>query len=415
MSESIQELREQRKFKATAARKLMDSTPADKWTDSSQTEYNGLMAAIDGVDSQIGNHEKLMQVEASNKQRIDNEAEKNGISTDHAEARVGAQKQVFSAYLRGGISAAHSLQEKFASKGVDIRAAMSTTTDAEGGYTVPTGFSGQLLEELKSFGGMRSVATVMRTASGAGIEWPTVDATAQEGELVGENATVTSLDATFGVKSLGAYKYSSKDIAVPFELLQDSEIDIEGYIRRLLAERIARVTNRHFTVGTGTGQPNGVGIAASLGATGAAGQASSVIYDDLVNLIHSVDPAYRDSASCSLMFHDSTMKALKKLKDADGRPLWVPGVAMGEPDTILGYRYSVNQALPEMAAGAKSILFGDFSKYIIRDVNDVTLFRMTDSAYTRKGQVGFLAFSRHDGDLMDAAGNSIKHYANAAV
>lgn len=415
MTQSIQDLREQRKAKAIAARNLMDNTPAAEWKDEHQTEYNGLMAAIDTIDASIANHEKLLQVEASNRQRIESEADRMGISNDHAEALDGARKDVFAAYLRGGISAAAAEQEKFAAKGLDIKAAMSTTTDAEGGYTVPTGFSGQLLEELKAFGGMRSAATVMRTASGAAIEWPTVDATAQEGEIVGENIEVANQEVTFGVKSLGAFKYSSKDIAVPFELLNDAEIDIEGYIRRLLAERIARITNKHFTDGTGSGQPQGAVGASASGKVGTTGQTTTVIYDDLVDLIHSVDPAYRATANCSLMFHDSTLKVIKKLKDSDGRPLWVPGVAMGEPDTILGHRYIVNQNVPVMAANAKSILFGDFSKYIIRDVLDVTLFRMTDSAYTRKGQVGFLAFSRHDGNLMDAAGNCIKHYQNSAT
>ena len=115
------------------------------------------------------------------------------------------------------------------------------------------------------------------------------------------------------------------------------------------------------------------------------------------------------------MFHDQTLKVIKKLKDADGRPLWVPGLSSGEPDAILRYPYVINQHMPTMAVNAKSILFGDFGKYVIRDVMDVMLFRMTDSKFTEKGQVGFLAWSRHDGDLIAASGKCIRHYANSAT
>ena len=145
---------------------------------------------------------------------------------------------------------------------------------------------------------------------------------------------------------------------------------------------------------------------------GQVGQTTSVIYEDLVDLEHSVDPAYR--AEAEFMFHDDTLKVLKKLKDADGRPLWLPGVAVREPDTILGYNYVINQDMPIMAANAKSILFGDFSKYMIRDVMDLMLLRLVER-YADFAQVGFIAFSRHDGDLLDAGTNPIKHYANSAT
>lgn len=117
-----------------------------------------------------------------------------------------------------------------------------------------------------------------------------------------------------------------------------------------------------------------------------------------------VDPAYRQARRCRFLFHDSTLKAIKKLKDDQKRPLWLPGVAVREPDTILGHAYTVNQHVPIIAAEAKTVLFGDFSKYLIRDVLAVSFFRLAHSKYTEKGQVGFLAFSRHDGNLVDAGG-----------
>jgi HK97 family phage major capsid protein len=125
-----------------------------------------------------------------------------------------------------------------------------------------------------------------------------------------------------------------------------------------------------------------------------------------------VDPAYRTNGR--YMFHDQSLKALKKLKDSQGRPLWRPGVTGGDANDILGYGYTINQHMPVMAASAKSILFGDFKKYLIRDVMAVTLFRFADSRYLEKGQVAFLAWSRHDGDLIDASNDALKTFQHAA-
>lgn len=198
---------------------------------------------------------------------------------------------------------------------------------------------------------------------------------------------------------------------IPIELLQDSAFDIESYIRNVIQTRIGRITNQHFTTGTGTSQPTGVVTNATLGKTGATGQTTSITYDDLIDLIHSIDPAYRVAGS-EFMFNDSTLKALRKLKDTQGLPIWQPGLTQGEPDRILGFKYTINQDVATMAANAKSILFGDFSKFFIRDVMDLSIFRMGEK-YIDAGQVGFVAFSRHDSTLVDTS--AIKYYANSAT
>ena len=415
----IQQLREQRQAKAQEARKLLDDNPGDKWGDDQQKAFDALEAEIDRLDGEIARHERVANMETLNDQRIERRAITGGVSTGEAEATLEQERVIFDGWLRGGVSALSPDQMSYVAerraKAQKVFGAMSTGTGAEGGYLVPEGFGGQLLEEVAAYGGMREVATVMRTAMGNEIPWPTVDDTAEEGEIVGENAAVAAADPSFGVVSIAAYKYSSKAVAVPFELLQDAGIDIEAYVRGLLARRIGRITNKHFTIGTGINQPRGVAAASVQGKVGAAGQTAAVTYDDLVDLEHSVDPDYRNSGQCRFMFHDQTLKVIKKLKDNDGRPLWLPGLSSDDPDTILRYPYGINQHMPTMAANAKSILFGDFSKYVIRDVMDVLLFRMTDSKYTEKGQVGFLAFSRHDGDLIAASGNCIKHYANSSI
>lgn len=284
---------------------------------------------------------------------------------------------------------------------------------------MPTDFSTTLLEAQKTFGGMRTVAQIVPTPTGEPIEWPTVDATSQMGEILDENATATSQDVAFGVKNMGAFKYSSKALAAPFELLQDSRIDLQAYIVKLLAKRIARITNMHFTIGSGDKQPTGVLTSAALGVQGAAGQVDNLTYDNFLDLEHSIDPAYRTEPSCVYMFNDSTLRVIRKLKDGNGRPIWLPAATGNAqntaPDLINGYRYVINQDMPSLGANNKPILFGDFNNYLIRDVMQVTLFRMSDSAFTMKGQVGFIALSRHDGNLIAADNTSIRYFQNAAA
>jgi HK97 family phage major capsid protein len=295
---------------------------------------------------------------------------------------------------------------------------MSTTTGSEGGFTVAPEYYRQLTEALKAYGGIRSVATVMPTGTGAQMNFPTADATSEEGEIVGQNTVVTNLETTFANLTLDVFKYSSKSIALPFELIQDSMFDLDAYVRTLLANRLGRITSKHFTMGDASGKPRGINVAASVGKTGVTGTATSITYDDLVDLEHSVDPVYRTRTGVGYMMHDQSLKAVRKLKDTSGRPIFVPGYEQGNPggapDRLLGRPIYISQEMPQMAANAKSVLFGDYKSYIIREVMDLTLFRMTDSAYTLKGQVGFVAFNRQGGNLIDVGG-AVKAFQNAAA
>lgn len=297
--------------------------------------------------------------------------------------------------------------------------AQATTPGSAGGDTVADEMMRPLEIALLQFGGLRQVANVIRTTTGADLPIPTTNDTSNKGVILAQNTVVTEQDLVFGQLILESYKYSSRMIRVSVEFLQDSAINVAEVIGRQLGERIGRITNEHFTVGTGVSQPRGIITAAEIGKTGAAGQIDSVIYDDLVDLEHSVDPAYR-GAGAGFMFADSTLKALKKIKvpqfsgDLQGMPLWQPGLVLGQPDTILGYRYTINQDVPAMAASARSIAFGQLDKYLVRDVRDIVLLRL-DERFADFHQVAFLAFSRHDGDLLDAGTNPVKVYVNASV
>ena len=294
-----------------------------------------------------------------------------------------------------------------------LTGAQSTTTT--GGYTVADAAMQALEVSMLAFGGMRQVATIYRTATGGPLPFPTVNDTAQKGRLLSENTTATETEMTFGQIVFDAYKYSSDYVLASVEFLQDTSIDAGAFLGKALGERIARLQNDHFTTGTGSSQPNGIVTAAGNSSVTFAGTAT-VSYDNIIDLIHSVDPAYRVNGR--FMFHDGGLKMLKKVKimqysgDTTGIPLWQPSLVAGQPDLIHGYPYIVNQSMTTPATGVKSILFGDFSKYVIRDVRDVTLLRL-DERFAELHQVAFLAFARSDGDLLDAGTDPVKYGTQA--
>ncbi len=377
-----------------------------------QEQWDRLDAELNRLKSQIDREERLAVEESDLRQR------EPAVARSQVGSEAPSEKErraAFVAYLRGGWNALTPEQRAYAlnrvaSLPLEVRA-LGVSTDAAGGYTVEDETIRAIDTAMLAFGGVREAgATVVQTSTGADLPIPTANDTTNKGVLLAENTQVTEQDPSFGQVVLSAYMYTSRLIRVSVQLLQDASFDIEAWLRERFAERLARITNEHFTTGTGVNQPQGVVTGATLGVTAAS--ATSVAYAELVDLVHSVDPAYRRNAR--FMFHDSTLRALKKLTDTEGRPLWVPGVAVREPDTILGHQFVINQDMPQIAANAKAILFGDFSKYYIRDVQNMVVLRLSER-YADFLQVGFLAFRRHDGRLVDAGTNPIKYLQMAAV
>ena len=406
--QSIQALRERRATIAQSIHKLLDDHPGDKWSAALQEKYDAGMKEIEDIADESKRVQQVLDLIAENAEtgQVRNLFERQA----HEEKRP-AHLDAFWNLMRRGEKLV--TPEEWSA----LRNTMSVGTSAQGGYTVPTEVSASLADALKAYGGVRSVAEVFRTTAGNDINFPTTDGTTETGELIGENTTATGSDPSFGVVTLKTYKFSSKVVAIPFELLQDSQIDIEAFIRNRLVTRLGRATNPYFTTGTGTGQPQGIVTAASSGKVGTTGQTLTVIYDDLVDLVHSVDPAYRALGKCRFMMADSSLKVIRKLKDTAGRPIFLPGYdGLGGPmpDTLLGYGITINQDVAAMAANAKSILFGDFTFYKIRDVMDIQIFRFDDSAYIKLGQIGFLAWMRSGGSFVDVGG-AVKYYQNSAT
>ena len=283
--------------------------------------------------------------------------------------------------------------------------------DTAGGFLRPEGFISNLERALLAFGGPRLVAEVMRTANGNDLQWPTTNDTSNKGQIIGEATPTTApeQDAAFGQTTLRAHLYSSKVIRVSTSLLQDAAFPLGTVISDMLGERIGRITSEHYTTGFGGSQPQGLVTASTLGKTTAA--AAAITTDEVIDLVHSIDPAYRPQGS--FMFHDLILAYLRKLKDGNGQYLWQPSNQAGVADRLYGYTYTINQDMQSSVATAtKTMMFGDFSKYKIRDVADIR-FRMLDQRWAELDQVGFVAFFRTDGALLNAGTNPVKHMLQA--
>jgi HK97 family phage major capsid protein len=320
-------------------------------------------------------------------------------------------ERAFDSYMRRGVAGMNQEQRSVLDRG-EFRD-LSIGTNTAGGYTVPPGFLQKLTDAMKAFGGMLDVANVISTDSGQPLVWPSADDTGNVGAILAENTGAPTQDITFGQKTLSAYMYTSKMVKVSYQLLNDSAFDLGGWLPGKFAQRIGRAINAHFTNGTGGGvQPTGLVPNLSVGKVGATGQTLTASGDDLIDLIHSIDPAYRN-ANSRFMLADGSVKVVRKLKDTTGQYLWQPGLSAGQGDTLLGYGVTINQDMPAMAANAKSIAFGDFqAAYVIRQVSGIAVKRF-DERFADALQVGFLSFARYDGAPDDL--NAAKLYQNSAT
>jgi HK97 family phage major capsid protein len=452
---ALQELREQRKRLADQAQEVLDKAATEKreLQGDEEKKFDDIHADIDKLRVQIEREEKQEAVLASlsepqTKRSSHNTVTRNETRTLGKATREDADLALRAWLLSGADDAevSESMQASAARCHVDLgrkriklrlspnalrslqtddvreweakeekRAAMGVSSGSIGLYTVPDAPMQAIEKALLAYGGMRTVATVLRTDSGADLPIPTNNDTSNTGRLLAENTQVTETDLTYGQLVLQSYKWSSDVVLAAVEFLQDSSLNVADFLGTALGTRIARSQNGYFTTGTGNSQPNGIVTAATSSSVTFAGSAT-VTYDNIIDLIHSVDPSYRENGR--FMFHDGGLKMLKKVKipnysgDTGGTPLWQPSLVSGQPDLIHGYPYVINQSMATPTGSAKSILFGDLSKYIIRDSRDITLIRL-DERYADYHQVGFLAFARSDGDLLDAGTHPVKYGTQA--
>lgn len=403
---TITRLQEERHHLAGEARSILDraETEARELTSEEAQEFEARMAKVDGISVDIERREKLAALPYD--RGILREADSH-VAEQLEERAVGVSSEEYrSAFIAG-------LRKGFVDLSVNEKRDLSVGTNSAGGFTVPTDLASQVYEYGRFQGAIQTLATTVSTTGGNPLNIPTVSAYGTSG-WTAEAVAFTESDPTFGQVALSAYK-ATHIAQVSEELLADSAVDVEGLLARVLGGNLYALQEAAFATGDGSSKPTG--LTAASGGTSAgktAASASAITADELVDVFHSISPVYRSRPNCAWLANDSTIAAIRKLKtgvSGDNTYLWSPGLMAGQPDMLLGKPIYAHPNMPTIAASAKVVEFGDMSAYYIRRAGGLEVQRLNE-LYAASGQVGFRAFVRVDGKLVDTA--AVKHLAMAA-
>lgn len=338
-------------------------------------------------------------------------AKKVGFSSLDDEERsvynvIERDSDVYRRWLKDGMESLSVEDRKIMYSRKETRVgAGQSTTDAAGGYTIPEGFAGRIIENMTFISQILNWANLFPTATGNDIPFPINDDTANTGELIGEASDISTAtaDLVFTAYVLKAYKFSSKMIKVSSEILQDNGVNLEQYLGKKLAQRVARITNTYFTTGAGSNQPQGYITGGSQGYVTAA--TTTFTSAELITFQDTLDQAYQNMPKTAWAMHQQVLTAIKKLTIGANynSQLWVPSFRDGAPDTILGKPYFLNNAMSSTTAtGTKPIAYGDWDNFTIRRVNDFSLRRLTER-YAEFDQVAFFGLARMDSFVENSA------------
>jgi len=411
----VKDLREKMANIATEARsklyEVKDDTPEERASEI-EREFDAMMADHDKLAAKV---ERLGKVEAALRagEEIDFDrrptfenrsapAVDNGLTMDYRAA--------FAEMIANGGEGYVDQEVRNVLKEHRVQTGGTTTA---GGFTVPTELATFIDKAMIATGPMyrSDLFTVINSADGRPFNIPTIDDTAVTAEAHTEGTQPTDdggKDATFGQKSVSAYAFDSEWIRWSAELNADSVLNMESLLGELVGERLGCIANSMLTTGSGSSDVEGIVTNSALGKTAAA--TAAITADEIIDLIHSVDPAYRSAANVALMMNDSTLAAVRKLKDGQGNYLWQMGnYQAGIPQNILGYNVVVNQAMDSLAAAKKVMLFGDMSKFYVRKVGAPSLYVARERFAPDFGILGYIRF---DGVLVNTA--AIKHLITAA-
>ncbi|MFF7180144.1 phage major capsid protein [Streptomyces sp. NPDC008121] len=403
MPRFIQQIQERRNSAWEQAKALLDTAEADKrdLTAEEEQTYQRLNSEIDQIDERV-------------KTLLD--AEQRTADADKAFATLLGQpvtgpdkdksNDQLRAFLRGEARSYTIVPEG----PVDYRALVKGTASA-GGNLVRTSFYNRLMEFMIESSALLSAGpTVLNTDSGEPIEIPIVTSFTT-GALVAEGAQIPTSEPAFGKRTLGAYKYGAL-MQVSTELLTDSAVDLEGFLARQAGRALGNSFGTAAITGTGSNQPGGLVTSATAGVTGGTGVAGAPTADNLIDLFYSVIAPYRNSRSAGWIMDDTTIAAVRKLKDENGQYLWAPSLQAGTPDTLLGKPVYTDTNVAAIALNAKSVIFGDISAYYIRFAGGVRFERSDDFDFDND-LVTFRALLRADGVLADQTG-AVKYFAGGA-
>lgn len=388
----LNELRQKRGNAIEAMRDLIDANPGDKWSDEIEAKYqahDGEQLAIQAEIKRIERQDKLSASLAELAddpvmQRLDAEFQAANNDPTRRHLATPEYKEAFLNLLRKG---KNNIGPQFAN-------ALQVGTAAEGGNLVPTELEARLVEILIDWNDFRPLVTTITTGSDRDI--PT-EATTGAAAWTAEEAAYNESDGSYGLVTLSSHKLT-RIIKVSEELVQDSIFDLMEHLAVQFGKAFALAEETAFVAGTNSGQPNGFNTAAATGKTAAS--ATAVTGDELIDLQHSVSRPYRRQGRW--VMSDTTLSAIRKLKDGQSQYLWQPGLALGANDMLLGNPVVASPAMPEMTTGLDAITFGDLSGYWIADRVGRQV-QVLNELYAANGQVGYRMYERLDGDLVDTA------------
>jgi HK97 family phage major capsid protein len=409
----VDTLKAQRATAWEAAKKLLDAAEAEKRDLNAEedAQYAAINKDLDAKDARIAEivkNEKRAEVADGMREQVERAAAETpavarAIANEETEVRsfLNGERRTFQSEVTPSVA-------RWLMKSPDER---RDTTTGSTGAPVPTSFADRLTMHLVEIGPMWDVATVMRTASGENFQFPRTTAHGAS-TFKAEGSALDETNPTFGAFiTLGAWKYGTYQ-QYSYELINDSGIDLLGYIADQAAISLAVVTNTAFTVGNNPNAPNGIVPASTLGVTGGAGVTGAFTSDNLLELLYSVGPQYRRLSAAFMMADSSILKA-RKLKDGNGAYIYVPGLSSAEPDTLLGYPLFSNPDVVATGTSAKSIIYGALAKYMIRQAGPIRFERSDDFAFTEDLSTFKIAI-RVDGDLLDQTG-AVKHFIGNAA
>ena len=400
----IQNLIDARLHAWERAKEIMDAASTDKRELSAEEEASlatintDLNAKDARIDEFVASEERAQKADVA-RARIEAVARPATVS------RKTGEEERIRAFLSGETRSFESMPVMSERERRDV-------LKSSAGAPVPTSFYDRLMVHLVQIGPVRSNATILPTASGENIQLPRT-ATFAASAITAEGGAIAESDPTFGAFiTLSAYKYSFVT-QLSSELVTDSAVDLIGFLADQAAISLAVKTNTDYTIGDDAGKPNGIVVASTLGVTGAAAVAGVFTADNLIDLVYSVNPAYRMAPACQWQMRDPAIAAVRKLKDTTNQYLFQPGLNGETSDRLLGYALKSNPDVPAVAALAKSIIFGDVSRYYVREAGGVRFERSDEFAFNAD-LVTFRVILRSDGDLIDTTG-AVKHFAGGAA
>lgn len=433
-----------RSLQAERAEKIikLDELAKRELTPEEQAAFDELVASVSDIDTRVTaledsmmaaadvqqNSTKLETLKRSNKKAPAMNIPAIVTDVDDKKAKRNKANAVRGWFLKGTrgfrsefATAANDIGLDLNSNELNLEArAQGIGSTGIGGALVNDEFYGTLTQAMRDYNAVRQVASILSTSNGSNIQMPCLDDTSNAGSLIAENGSISEVALTFTNKTMGAYKFSSGQVLTSYELLQDSLIDVESLVAEQAGIRIGRVQETYFTTGTGSSQPQGLVVGSAAGKTASATNAITV--DEIIDLVFSVDQAYKNTGNVGFMCHPSILAAIAKLKDDNGAPIFSQTYAGSDArvPTIMGYPVTLNSNMASsLAASAKVLLFGDFSKYVVRDVagdGGITIVRQSET-YATSGQIGWVAIARSSGLLLSANAttyNPVKHLIMAA-